>query len=336
MKYLLYSDNHFSQYSSIVRGRGKKYSLRLENQINTLKWIYDIAVDYNIDNIIHLGDFFDKPDLNAEELSALSEIPWLDTIGIDQYYIVGNHEMGLNNNEYNSAEVLKLLEHGEVISEPEWFTDDIFILPYILESNRKPLSEYLGGKKADIILSHNDIKGIQMGKFVSPIGFDIEEIRENCRLFINGHIHNEMNNIEGIINIGNITGQNFNEDADVYEHHAFILDTDTHTIDVLENPYAFNFYKLDFTEKCNTDKQLKSNAVVSVKIKPEDKTKVVEWLNINNVVASRIILDLTLNEVEASSDDVLSVDHIQRFKEFIIDKLGSTEQVLSELEEVTK
>ena len=175
-----------------------------------------------------------------------------------------------------------------------------------------------------------------MGQFISQTGFSIDEIRENCKLFINGHIHNEMNNLEGIINIGNITGQNFNEDADRYEHHAFILDTGDNTFEVIENPYAFNFYKLDFTNKCDVNKQLKQNAVVSVKIKPEDKEKVTTWLKNNDVVASRIILDLTLNEVEVSSDDVLSVDHIQRFREFIIDKLGSTEQVLSELEEVTK
>ena len=337
MKYLLYSDNHFCQYSSIVRGRGEKYSVRLENQIDTLRWIYDIAVDYKVNAIIHLGDFFDKPDLNAEELSALSEIPWLDTTGgIAQYYIVGNHEMGLNTNEYNSAEVLKLLEYGSVISEPVWWNDKIFILPYILESNRKPLAEYMGGKKADIILSHNDIKGIQMGQFISQIGFSIEEIKENCRLFVNGHIHNEMNNMDGIINIGNITGQNFSENADIYEHHAFILDTDTNTIEVLENPYAFNFYKLDFTDKLDLTKQLKNNAVVSVKIKPEDKQTVKEWLESQNVVASRIILDLSSQEVEVSAEDVLSVDHIQRFREFIVDKLGSTELILNELEEVTK
>ena len=336
MKYLLYSDNHFSQYSSIVRGRGNKYSLRLENQLKTMNWLQELAWNNHCDFVVCLGDFFDKPDLNVEELSALKDIKWCN---LPQVFIVGNHEMGLNDLSFNSTSVFNLIPNSLILDKPAILNSELVVLPYQLESTRKSLSEYLEPFREynpKVILSHNDIKGIQMGQFISQTGFSIDEIRENCKLFINGHIHNEMNNLEGIINIGNITGQNFNEDADRYEHHAFILDTGDNTFEVIENPYAFNFYKLDFTNKCDVNKQLKQNAVVSVKIKPEDKEKVTTWLKNNDVVASRIILDLTLNEVEVSSDDVLSVDHIQRFREFIIDKLGSTEQVLSELEEVTK
>ena len=36
MKVLLYTDNHFSQYSSILRNRGERYSIRLENQIKSI------------------------------------------------------------------------------------------------------------------------------------------------------------------------------------------------------------------------------------------------------------------------------------------------------------
>ena len=333
MRYLLYSDNHFCQYSSILRGRGKKYSLRLENQLDTMSWIYDTAVDYKVDAIIHLGDFFDKPDLNAEELSALSEISWLDTIGIDQYYIVGNHEMGLNTNEYNSTKVLKLLEYGSVISEPMWWNDEIFILPYILESNRKPLAEYMGGKKADIILSHNDIKGIQMGQFISQTGFEVEEIQANCSLFINGHIHNGSNVAKGIINIGNITGQNFNEDATKYGHHIFILDTDNRSIEEIENPFALNFYKLTYEELKST--QLKNNAVISVKVMDKDVDECKRWLEIHNVLASRLNIEYTESEKEINTD-VLTVDHLYKFREFVVNTLGNNEIVVSELDEVCK
>lgn len=36
MKILIFSDNHWSQYSSIVRSRGTKYSTRLEKSIETM------------------------------------------------------------------------------------------------------------------------------------------------------------------------------------------------------------------------------------------------------------------------------------------------------------
>lgn len=334
MKYLIYSDNHFCQYSSIIRGRGDYFSLRLENQLKTLEWIRSVAEDNKVDAIFNLGDFFDKPDLNSEELTALSFIRW--STDIPQYFIVGNHEMGLTNNLYSSSAVLDLPKGSTVFEKPQWFNDDIFILPYILESNRKPLIEYLGDKKPKIILSHNDIKGVKLGQFISQNGFDIDEIGENCRIFINGHIHNGGNIAKNIVNIGNITGQNFNEDASLYNHKAIILDTDKNTIDEIENPYAFNFYKIDFTSGVDTSLKLKSNAVVSVKIRPQDRENVILWLDKEGVISRRIIVDSMGEISEDYSEDVLSVDHIQKFKEFILDKLGKSELVISEVEEVVE
>lgn len=335
MKYLLYSDNHFCQYSSIIRGRGERYSLRLENQIDTMNWIQNLALDKGCDIVVCLGDFFDKPDLNVEEISALKEIKWCN---LPQAFIVGNHEMGLNDLSYNSTSIFSLIPNSLVIDKPSTLNGDLVVLPYQLENTRKPLAEYLEPFRKynpEVILSHNDIKGIQMGQFISQTGFTIEEIQENCRLFINGHIHNCGQVAKGIINIGNITGQSFNENAAVYNHHVIILDTESYTIEEIENPYAFNFYKIDATGGLNSTWKLNNNAVVSIKINPEEKEITRKWLDDNNVISSRIIINLMNKEVEDTSD-VLTVDHIQRFKEFIIDKLGSSELVLNELEEVTK
>ena len=94
MKLLLYSDPHWCEYSSIIRSRGEKYSTRLENEINTINWVQRLAEDKNCNRIICLGDFFDKESLNSEEISALSEIRWSS---IPNYFIVGNHEAGINN-----------------------------------------------------------------------------------------------------------------------------------------------------------------------------------------------------------------------------------------------
>ena len=41
MRILIYTDVHFSQYSSIIRSRGKKYSTRLENLINSINNVKD-------------------------------------------------------------------------------------------------------------------------------------------------------------------------------------------------------------------------------------------------------------------------------------------------------
>ena len=71
MKLLVIGDVHWSTYSSIVRGRGPHFSTRLENLIASMQFVEHIADKYKVDEEIFLGDFFDKPDLNAEEISAL-------------------------------------------------------------------------------------------------------------------------------------------------------------------------------------------------------------------------------------------------------------------------
>jgi hypothetical protein len=79
----------------------------------------------------------------------------------------------------------------------------------------------------------------------------VSEIENACDLFINGHIHHCGYVTEKIINGGNLTGQNFTEDATKFEHCALIIDTDTMSVSFYKNPHALNFYKIDFTKSRN-------------------------------------------------------------------------------------
>lgn len=287
-----------------------------------------------------LGDFFDKAELNSEEVTALEDIRWA---GMTNNFIVGNHEMGSVNHEYSSARLFSLLDTGCVEIEPnmvELGGIELCILPYILETERKPLSEYFPPRTnlKRVILSHNDIKGMQMGAFISQEGFSIEEIEENCDLFINGHLHNGAKISDKIINIGNLTGQNFSEDASIYDHCAFILDTETLKIEVYENPYAFNFYKLDAIKQKIDFNRLKENSVVTLRCYQKDAEEYKEKVSAcNNIVESRITIELFNNRIDTEeSYEDLSVDHIQRFKQYILEQLGTSDIVQYELEEVCK
>ena len=179
MRILLYTDNHFCTNSSIIRKNGEKYSIRLENQIKSVNWAEQLGIEKNCDMVIHLGDFFDKSELTAQEL-------------------VGNHEMGSSDLQYNSLNALSKI--GKIVNEPYYmsgFGCRIIFLPYILETNRKPLQYYINSAIGDkwetqevkntIILSHNDIAGIRYGQYISKQGFDAQEIYDSCNLFVNGH-----------------------------------------------------------------------------------------------------------------------------------------------------
>ena len=348
MKIGVIGDIHWSKYSSIVRSRGNKYSTRLENCINSVNWAENLTS--TCDQIVYLGDFFDSSELNAEEISALDEILWND---LPHTFLVGNHEMGLNNLTYSSTHAFNLNENMKVIDKPTTFyyaenNMSIIYIPYILEDSRNDLNYYIyngyikqnvnSSKK--IIFSHNDIAGIQLGKFKSENGFTLDEILKNSDLFLNGHLHNGAKIQDGIINVGNLTGQNFSEDAERYDHTVIILDTDTLICDVYENPYAMNFYKIDMSSDTINKKIIldKKNAVVSLKVgNPEmAQTMKNQMDNDPNIITSRITIssEFKNNEIDDTLLKSLSVNHIDKFKDYILQTLGDEDIVLEELQEV--
>lgn len=343
MKILVCGDIHFSTYSSIVRSRGKNFSTRLEYLIKSINWVESIAKEYGCEEEIFLGDTLDKPDLSSEEITAISEINWNKSSRL-KHFIVGNHESGVSSLKYNSTQILHRL--GVVENTPYIYPLDdkteFLFLPYITEDNRKPLVEYLEGRdnnKKLIVFSHNDIKDFQMGAFLSKTGFTIDEIHDNCSLYINGHLHNAGFVSSKIINLGVLCGQNFSEDAFKYEHHVMILDTDTLEYEFIENPYALNFYKIqiDKKEDINALYNLKPNAVLTIKcidILEEMTRNVIS--SIKDIIEYRIIQ--YSRDIIGDNNEIIinAVDHLDQFKKFILESLGHSDIVKEELSEVCR
>lgn len=336
MKLGVVGDIHWSKYSSIIRQRGNKYSVRLENCIKSINWAEDILRD--CDKIIYLGDFFDSDDLKSEEITALSELKWNDK---EHIFLVGNHELGLNDLSFSSAHLFNIA-NKVVIDKPVVQVDsynrvELCFLPYILDNTGR-IEDYIysrTNKLPRIVFSHNDIAGIQLGKFLTTSGFDIEDINASCDLFINGHLHNETCINNKIYNIGNLTGQNFSEDGTKYGHNIFILDTDTLSIQKVKNPYAINFFKFDTLEEL-LKYDLPINSVVTAKLYTSQINKCESIKTNENVIAHRFIIlsDSKNYSRDEESAVKLSVNHLEKFQEFIIDKLGNDPIVVEELSEV--
>ena len=344
MKILLYTDVHFSQYSSIIRTRGVKYSSRLENIIESLNWAENLSKIKNCDAVVCLGDFFDRAELNCEEITALQDIIWNDNI--NHYFIVGNHESNINNLIYSSTNCLNKDNFSIINNHEQYILDEsdtaLCFIPYVIEDNRKPIEEYLPKQfRKKIIFSHNDIKGIRYGKFESKQGFSIDEIEANCDLFINGHLHNGtfLNDKETILNLGNLTGQNFSEDAFNYPHFTCVLDTNTLELEFYENPFAYNFYRIEIDNHTDIKKlyTLKNNSVVSLhcanSLVETVKTVISDLKNVNHY---RIISHADASNIGETSElaTLNSSDYLNQFYNFITDKLGSTELIMEELSQI--
>ena len=346
MKIGIIGDLHWCQYSSIIRKRGEKYSLRLENCIHSVNWAEELTSQLGCEFNVYMGDFFDRADLNSEEISALKEIKWNN---LDKYFLVGNHEIGSSNLQINSTKLFELFDNYLFTSDytkPFHVIDspynigvglpnecEIIILPYILENNRKSIKEYFNSKAfKKILLMHNDLKGVQLGKIKSTQGFSIEEIEENFDLCINGHLHNGGKISKRIINVGNLTGQNFSEDAHRYDHVIFILDTDTLNIDVYENPYAFNFYKEDWADGIPFNNIFKDNAVITVQTIDENYEEVKQFINNNkNIIESRILIKPNIEENQDINYEDLSIDHYKEFENYILSHIDASEITKEEI-----
>lgn len=343
MKIVLYSDSHWCAYSSVIRTRGKKYTTRLENELNTFNWVEQLAVDNKCDAIFNLGDTFDQNFLKDEELTALRDIQWAD---VSHLFLVGNHEMGRADLEFSSVHFLQMCPRMSIIDKPSKFDIDenteLCFLPYMLESSDVKINDLFGDTtKNRYVFSHNDIAGVQMGSFLSVEGLDIEDISNNCTMFFNGHLHNTCYVRDNVLNVGNITGQNFSEDAFVYPHNCYILDTDTGSIETIENPYAFNFYKLDFRGRgenyINSHlMRLKNNAVVSITCDVSSQKQVEELVSsLDNIVISRVIVDRFKQEDDGVEDMIpsidISVDHLKYFEEFVLSTIGTEQEIKDEL-----
>ena len=354
MKIGLIGDVHWCQYSSIIRKRGNKYSLRLENCIKSVNWAEELTSKLGCEFNIYLGDFFDKPDLNSEEISALKEIKWNDS---DKYFLVGNHEMGSNNLEINSSNIFELLDNYlhatetikplHVIDKPFSLADSytkILLLPYTTENKKQEVLDLFDvlqlpynkiHHNKSILLTHNDIAGIQLGNFESKQGFSIEEIENNFDLCIDGHLHNGCKVSDKIITIGNLTGQNFSENAHKYDHVIFILDTNTLKIDVYENPYAFNFYKEDWTEGIPFNDDFKTNSVLTVQTTEDTYEEAKQFVeNSNNIIESRILLKPILKEENFDLYEDLSIDHYKAFEEYVFQNISADDIAKEEIKNI--
>ena len=310
MKICVVGDIHWAETSSLIKGRGIKYSKKLENLIKSINWAEEQASIEKCDLVIYLGDFFDKSTLTSEEITALKELKFSN---IKHKLIVGNHEADTMTLNFSSAFVL-LKSNFEIINTVNQEDIDeqttLLYLPYIVEENRKSLTEYIKPHKKNLIaFSHNDLKNLQYGNYISKEGFDIKEIDDNCNMYFNGHIHNCNLISKHILNLGILSGKNFSEDSSKYLHNIAVIDTDKMTFDLLVNPYAFNFYKIEIDKEEDLSKfnHLEDNAVISVRCESSLLNKTKEIIkNHNNIVESRV--SVFYNDTNTENTQQLHLD----------------------------
>lgn len=346
MKVLIFSDIHWSQNTSILRSYGERYSTRLELLVSTMDWINRTAVERGCSAMVCAGDMMDRSDCNDMELTALGDIRW--NPGMPCYFLVGNHESSVMDLRYTTLKPLES-ETKTIIGTPTGFTwggSQVHFVPYVTEDMRKPLKEYLHNVDRSlhqVVISHNDIKGIRYGKYESRSGFGLDEIEGCCDLYLNGHIHNGSRIGSKVVNLGSSTAHNFSNDSSRFNYGIWILDTDTLGLEFIENPYSLNFYKFDISSKDDMGclGNLRNHAIVSARCPDSIKEEVREALVGNpHVILHKLIVSANPVGDSATGNSAMAslggLDYMERFREFIMENMGKDAIVMEELGEVCK
>ena len=338
IKVAICGDVHWSTYSSIIRKRGRKYSHWLERLIKSMNWFEKLAKEHKCSTEIFLGDTLDRPDLNAEELTALQDIKWNK---IPKKFLVGNHESNINTLEFSSTKFFESIE-ADVISSPriESINDnvDFCYVPFVTTDKKLDIKNYIpDNNKKKVLFAHQDLAGVQYGKFTSQSGFDVTEVCNNCEYMFDGHLHNELIINDKIILVGILSGQNFNEDASKYKHRAYILtieDDGTMSYEAFVNPEAFNFYKLRFETEDDFKilDTLDDHAVVSAVCEEKISKKLLKIIKQHkNISESRMILFYNYSNDAENKPSILVDDYIKQFIMLAQDKIEHSSVLDNEL-----
>ena len=209
--------------------------------LKCINHIYGEFRKWGIQNIIYLGDVFDKRySISVKTLKLANEI---FNNEFKQYFLLGNHDVTYkNSNKLNSVEIL-LGDKNKVTTElPEelYFEKKFLMVPWINKSNIQEATKIIKNSKADYLLGHLDLNGFEMIRgFVSTKGqFDLKLLKK-FKQVVTGHFHcfSQKNNITYLGNVCQMTWNDFN-----VKKFAGFIDTETDKLNLIDIPY--NMYEV--------------------------------------------------------------------------------------------
>ena len=193
MKIALLNDTHFGVRNDSEAFRN--YQLRFYNEI-----FFPYLQENNIKTLVHLGDVVDRRKfINFQTASIFRKQFWdrLYEEQIDTHIIIGNHDTYFKNtNDVNAIE--NLYSSFDKRSEPWIYTKStvvdfdgtpILFVPWICDDNYDDSMNMLQTAKAEIVMGHLEIKGVEMQNgVINEHGLAKSDFSRYDRV-ISGHFH---------------------------------------------------------------------------------------------------------------------------------------------------
>ena len=319
-KILLFSDAHIHSHKNSQR--------RLQHCLEALEWVFKIAIDNNIDDVVFLGDLFqDREKIQVLPYQLTYEIInkycGKNGLNINLYLLVGNHDMWFaDKSDISSVYPFGSIENVRVISKCETLNIaglNIDFLPFTLNP---PKSLQIFKNRSPVLCGHIALDGAQLNTFFKTqadvsveydgdmVKVDSTLLKDWQRVFL-GHYHGEQR-IGHVEYIGSPLQLNF---AEAFQKkHIIILDTEDLSTEYVEN--TFSPRHLILTEDQVPQYDLNN---VFLRLQPKDinstdlvelKKSIVENNNILTFELSSSISDEDMEETkEVLQESTLLLNH---------------------------
>lgn len=218
-------------------------------------WFFSYLRASNIENIICLGDLYDRKKYLNFVTAHRTDIDFLKIVN-DEFkmdIILGNHDIyHKNRHDINSLEnqITGRYSNINVHSMPTTKTydgTDILLLPWITETNKEATFQAINDTKAQIVMGHLELDGFEMDKGSFKQGGQDPNDFNKFELVCSGHFHHKSskNNIHYIGAAYEFTWHDWND-----PRGFTILDTDTRTLKFIQIPYNM-FYMMVYDDSIN-------------------------------------------------------------------------------------
>jgi DNA repair exonuclease SbcCD nuclease subunit len=244
-KIAVIGDMHFS-----IRGGSSVYIENMNRFLDDV--LFPTIEKYDIKVVLQTGDLYDNKKTNSNLAVHNSKVKCFDRLavmGVDFYTIVGNHCMHVKDKTYPNSSSLFLAEYSNVLvaTEPQTVNVggiDIDLIPWICETNKDNILNYIKKSKSTVCMAHPEINGFQMSKHKECLDGLDRNIFSNYKLVIAGHFH-EKSKQGNIMYVGSPTQHDY---GDVTSERGFyVFDTDTYDMEFIENPYTL-YTRIEYSD----------------------------------------------------------------------------------------
>jgi DNA repair exonuclease SbcCD nuclease subunit len=320
MRIAILGDTHFG-----ARGDNVVFHKHFEQFYKEVFFPY--LAEHNIDNIIQLGDVFDRRKfVNFQTLQYCKDyFFWEANCAYKTFLLVGNHDTYYKNtNEVNSLGLL-LNEYTNVqqIHKPvelEFDGTSILAVPWICPENHAEVLQAMEETKAQIVIGHFEIQGFEMHKgALNEDGLD-RNIFSKFDMVLSGHFHHKSTK-GNITYVGTPYEMTWSDYDDQKGFH--ILDTETRELEFIPNPFImfkkvwYDDLNKSITDVIVDDFEQYKNTIVKVIIKnktnPHWFEMFIEKLERAGVVDMQVVEDhLNLNledddDIVNEAEDTLTI-----------------------------